>query len=71
MVRDLAEYKHIHNKNASVAAHSLIVLRSKNSHLFNHKDRTTNTKTETFNEEEEKMKLISLNLLILYINFLF
>lgn len=56
MVRDLAEYKHIRNKNVSVAAHSLIVLlRSKKPHLLHHKDRgRPPPKQKRLDEEEEE-----------------
>uniref|UniRef100_A0A914KGD3 Protein SDA1 n=1 Tax=Meloidogyne incognita TaxID=6306 RepID=A0A914KGD3_MELIC len=56
MVRDLAEYKHIHNKNVSMAAHSLIVLlRTKKPHLLHHKDRGRPPKKQKrLNEDEEE-----------------
>ncbi|CAK5108220.1 unnamed protein product [Meloidogyne enterolobii] len=55
MVRDLAEYKHIHNKNVSMAAHSLIVLlRTKKPHLLHHKDRGRPPKKQKRLDEEEE-----------------
>ncbi|KAL7079855.1 hypothetical protein ACQ4LE_000508 [Meloidogyne hapla] len=47
MVRDLAEYKHIHNKNLSLAAHCPFTLQ-KASFIASQRQRTTTIKTKTF-----------------------